>query len=152
MGWKSLANILVHWGGGSHKKKLKRLLPSDIQLSSDEVLKQNVSSIKMEPKMDIDLDRPESDQLVWVKYGSLSLTLSDKKSLKDGNDLNDMHINFGQNLIKNNTLIDINGLKSSLIITKRSYHYPDDECNGRFLQVIHTGNHWIIASNLGGEI
>ncbi len=47
---------------------------------------------------------------------------------------------------------DINGLKSSLIITKRSYHYSDDECNGRFLQVIHTGNHWIIASNLGGEI
>ncbi len=39
-----------------------------------------------------------------------------------------------------------------LVITKRSYHYPDDECNGRFVQIIHTGNHWIIASNLGGEI
>ncbi len=82
-------------------EKLKRLLPSDIQFSSDEAPKQNVTSIqiKMEPKMDIDIDI-ESDQLVWVKYGSCSLSLSDKKSLKDGNDLNDMHINFGQNLIK----------------------------------------------------
>ncbi len=54
--------------------------------------------------MDIDIDLadlPESDQLaVLIKYGSYSLTLSDKKSLKDGNDLNDRHINLGQNLLK----------------------------------------------------
>ena len=39
-----------------------------------------------------------------------------------------------------------------MIISKRSYHYPETESQGRFLQVIHAGNHWILASNIGGAI
>ena len=45
---------------------------------------------------------------------------------------------------------EICGLKSTLIISKHSYHYPDTNSQSWFLQAVHTANHWVLASNIGG--
>ncbi len=48
----------------------------------------------------------------------------------------------------------ISGLKSTLIIMKQTYHYDfsKDQQPSRFIQVIHTGNHWVVASYISGAI
>ena len=105
-------------------------------------------------KVDVDLDEPlrqddcaEND--VWVTCEDNTLSVVDKSSLRNGDDLNDKHINFGQYLIKRQ-FPNIHGLKSTLTITKRAYNYVDMECQDPFIQVIHTSNHWVVASNIGG--
>ena len=105
-------------------------------------------------KVDVDLDEPQrqddcAENDVWVTCGDNTLSVEDKSSLRKGDDLNDKHINFGQCLIKRQ-FPNIHGLKSTLTITKRAYSYLDMECQGPFIQVIHTGNHWVVASNIGG--
>ena len=46
----------------------------------------------------------------------------------------------------------ISFLQSTLTITKCSYRYLESECSS-FLQVVHvSGNHWVIASNIGTSV
>ena len=42
----------------------------------------------------------DSENQSWVTCGGYSLSLYDLKSLRNRDDLNSMHINFGQTLIK----------------------------------------------------
>ncbi len=50
----------------------------------------------------------------------------------------------------------LNVFKERRATQKRSFCYPEAERHGRFLQVIHlhssSSGHWILASNIGGEI
>ena len=57
----------------------------------------------------------ESSGSLWIKCGGYLLSLKDKNTLIQEYDLNDMHINVGQYLIKKHHPI-INGLKSTLTI------------------------------------
>ena len=70
----------------------------------------------------------------------------DKKAIRSGKNLEDGHINFAQALAKHQ-FPSINGLQSTLTITKCSYRYLQSECSS-FLQVVNVcGNHWVVASN-----
>ena len=124
------------------------------------VMKHPELSTEKEPKrikIDESMKSTEDDEsrsaetIAWVVCRELSLSVGDRSILRSGDDLSDKHINFGQQLIKRQCP-EICGLKSTLIISKRSYHYPDTDSQGRFLQVIHTANHWVLASNIGGAI
>ena len=61
-----------------------------------------------------------------------------------------ININYSQHLLQKQ-FPGIGGLKSTLIITKQTYHYDvsKDKHLSRFLQIIHTGNQ---ASNIGDVI
>lgn len=128
-----------------------------LQLSNAPVSnKHHDTESEQEPKrVKVDGDEPlrqddcaQND--VWVTCGDSTFSVEDKSSLRRGDDLNDKHINFGQYLIKKQ-FPNIHGLKSTLTITKRAYSYVDLECQGPFIQVIHTSNHWMVASNIGGS-
>ena len=141
--------------------KLQKLLPPDmIQCASKPAKHEYEKNMKRRKVDDLDITVSDIDQEVccnlenelWVKCGSYSLLFHDRNKLRDGNDLSDMHMNFGQMLIKQQ-YPNINGLKCTLQITKRSYRYPDCERQGSFLQVIHTGgNHWVLASNVNDTV
>ena len=132
---------------------MKRLLPQ--QATYADVKSVTSDTGEKEPKrlkVDDACTVSESSGSLWIKCGGYLLSLKDKNTLIQGYGLNDMHINVGQYLIKKHHPI-INGLKSTLTISKPNYSYPEAECNldQHFLQVIHSRhNHWIVASNIGG--
>ena len=46
----------------------------------------------------------------------------------------------------------VNGLQSTITITKCSFRYLESECSS-FLQVVNvSGNHWVVASNIGSSV
>ena len=94
----------------------------------------------------------EADGMVWLSCEGVSLSVLDRNILRCEDDLNDKLMDFGQQLIKTQ-FPKIRGLKSTLIITKFNYYYSDAECENHFIQIIHAaGNHWVVASNIGGAI
>lgn len=148
---------IYHFSGNDGDvTKVEKLL--QISNPSESLCIKQESDSEHEPKrvkvhVDMDLDEPrhiyyeQSD--VWVMCESVTLYAEDRIILSRQEDLNDKHINFGQCLIKMQFL-NIHGLKSTLEISKPTNNYAVTECQGPFIQVIHTGNHWIVASNIGG--
>ena len=84
----------------------------------------------------------------WVTCQDSTLSVEDKNSLRKGDDLNDKHINFGQNLIKRQ-FPNIHGLKSTLTITKRVYNYMYVHGLGVPRSLRSGDSHW---QPLGGSI
>ena len=82
----------------------------------------------------------DRDYSIWVKFGKLVLTTSQREEIDHGERLKDYHINFAQEIIRSQ--FQINGLQSTLLQSSRKI-----TCNK--LQVIHSrGNHWIVASTI----
>ena len=80
----------------------------------------------------------------WVQHEGIVLTTRDKKSIQEGEMLNDEHVNFAQQLLKAQ-FSSLNGLRSTLLQSKKQ---PLSECS-QALQIIHSrGNHWIAASTV----
>ena len=80
----------------------------------------------------------------WVQHEGIVLTIRDKKSILEGEMLNDEHVNFAQQLLKAQ-FSSLNGLRSTLLQSKKQ---PLSECS-QALQIIHSrGNHWIAASTV----
>lgn len=113
-------------------EKLKKLLPPDIKSEHEPKEVSYENNIKRRKVMDVEVTFSDDEEVcnlevqLSVTYGSYSLFFRDKNILRNGKDLNDMHVNFGQTLIKEQ-YPDIGGLKCTLTITKRGYHYPDSE-------------------------
>lgn len=129
-------------------KKLHRLLSADfpklevvdqrpVGKSSD-----NVSSEDSNPKrvklIDVNeagsVEYKDSISSIWVTHASDSLLFDDKEKPKRGDDLDNKHIDFGQQLIRI-PYPNIHGFKSTLLLTKQGYHYPDTESSGSLLQI-----------------
>ena len=83
----------------------------------------------------------------WVKTGCISLLISHKKKILNGDELNDAIMSFAQKLLKKQ-FPNINGLQNTLLQAKKNM----DTSGLQRLQVIHSrGNHWIIASTVHDE-
>ena len=82
----------------------------------------------------------------WLVFGHIYLTVEDKDIVVNGSVLNDKHINYGLNLIRNQ-YSDISGLQSTLL--QRSRKVSPFLAGENALQVIHCLEcHWIVASTI----
>lgn len=83
----------------------------------------------------------------WVQFGKgLVLTTADKEHTLAGEKLNDRHIDFAQNILKEQ-FCTIRGLQSTLL-QEKARKMPTEK-NTRVIQIIHSrGDHWIVASTL----
>ena len=76
----------------------------------------------------------------WVKFGRVSLTLSDRDEIAGGFQLNDKHINYAQTILK--CQFSIKGLQSTLLQASSTPRVNE-------LQIVHVrGNHWITTSTI----
>ena len=76
----------------------------------------------------------------WVKFGRVSLTLSDRDDIAGGFQLNDKHINYAQTILK--CQFSSNGLQSTLLQASSTPQVNK-------LQIVHVrGNHWITANTI----
>ena len=81
-------------------------------------------------------DEPPKE-LVWLRFGKLSLTRFQRDEIEVGHRLKDYHINFAQAIIKNQ--LSIEGLQCTLL--QKTHQTPNNK-----LQIVHSrGNHWIVA-------
>uniref|UniRef100_A0A1X7TKU0 Ubiquitin-like protease family profile domain-containing protein n=1 Tax=Amphimedon queenslandica TaxID=400682 RepID=A0A1X7TKU0_AMPQE len=98
-----------------------------------------------------EVDDSGNEITLWIEYDAIRLLLDDRSiaSILSGGYLNNKHIYFGQILLRRK-FPEINGLKSTLEITKPSYKFEISD--SLIIQVIHCkDNHWITASNIGCE-
>ena len=95
------------------------------------------------------IDNPSPDSK-WVQFDKLSLSHDDLFKLSSVRNLDDQHINFGQQILKKQ-YPHIFGLKSSVYIEKSTYSYPEEDRRGKFIQIINIRDgcgHWIAVSNV----
>ena len=88
------------------------------------------------------------DDETWVCWGNsgVCLRMSDKETVLLGLELNDIHIDMFQKLLKDQFPL-LNGLSSPLKVSVTG------KWIGNFLQVYHCrNNHWITASTIGCKI
>ena len=82
----------------------------------------------------------------WLSFHNIQLTVEDRDILGNGECLNDKHINFAQEILKQK-FPNIYGLRSTLLHKTELQSVPS--CSS-FLQIIHSRNcHWIVASTIG---
>lgn len=83
----------------------------------------------------------------WVKVGHVHLLSSHKERILNGEELDDMIINFAQKLLKKQ-FPHIDGLQNTVLQTKSQVNSSKQNQ----LQVIHSHkNHWIVASTVHDE-
>ena len=81
----------------------------------------------------------------WVKLYKKQLTIKDKKIIILGECLNDLHINFAQEIFKKQ-FKHILGFQSTLVLAKCT-GIKISHLQGQYLQIIHCREcHWIVAS------
>ena len=156
------------FSGEQNVRKLRGLLPSDsvvctkIRLTESELKVSDVPCDKAPKRIKLEDDNEETTgstkDVTWIKYENYILSFDDFTILSSETNLSDKHINLGQELIKKQHP-SIMGLKSTLLLQQWIYCYTAAEHQNRFIQVIHIkldahGNsgHWIVASNIGGEV
>ena len=130
--------------------KVKKILPSGkpgkAGINESHDCKSNEDYIDADT-VQTEVDDSGNEDTVWIEYDAIRLVLDDRSTILSGGYLNDKHIYFGQNLIRRR-FPEINGLKSTLEITKPSYKF--EMSDSLIIQVIHCkDNHWITASNIG---
>lgn len=100
---------LTFAGEENYVKNIRRLLPTDIIPLEGVNDSSKVSYEKEAKKLKVDVDADKlttcsttvpAENGLWVSCGNYSLSINDKNSLTQGNNLSDKHINFAQNLIK----------------------------------------------------
>ena len=120
------------------KQLIKELLQDDKGMEEeDDVL--DIVEVKAVKK------RKVNGEEEWVQVGPIVLTMADKEIVTKGHELNDLHINMCQMLIRNQ-FPAIAGLCSTLKVTTTSV-----ECwVQNYVQIFHCrGNHWVTVSTLG---
>ena len=84
-------------------------------------------------------------------HSKIQLTEIDRNIIISGEELNDNHINFAQELLKRQ-FRTISGLQTTLFLSRLKETLPATNC----VQVVHCrGSHWIVASTIGcstGEV
>ena len=89
------------------------------------------------------LNPTNEEPQVWSKCGGITLFQKDKRGILKGNKLNDLIIDFTQQLLRKQ-FPNINGMQCTLYQSKRLSQQPKNE-----LQILHArGDHWIVASTL----
>lgn len=104
------------------------------------------NSVRPNKRRRLDFEDPST---VWVKYGNITLTIRDKLTISNGEELDDNHINFAQGLISKQ-FPDFTGFECTLI------EHCMFEWKDNYIQIFHVrGNHWITVTTVGsshGEI
>ena len=75
----------------------------------------------------------------WVHIGKILLKAKDKEILVDGLELNDLHVNASQTLLKNQYPL-VNGFTSTLKVASLKGWAPN------YIQILHcaTKHHWVL--------
>ena len=138
---------LIFSGKNEDIIKMKKLLirepePKELEPSCK---RRNISA-------DLTCDRSVSDKSrsLWLIKDNIELFSEDKDTIMSGDWLSDKHINFAQNLLKNQYQNSVSGLMSTLLLHRSIITSP------RAIQIIHCReNHWIVATTIGcssGEV
>ena len=80
----------------------------------------------------------------WVHIGKILLKAKDKEILVDGLELNDLHVNASQTLLKNQYPL-VNGFTSTLKVASLKRWTPN------YIQILHcaTKHHWVTLTTFG---
>ena len=88
---------------------------------------------------------------LWTRCGNINLSKKEKQDLLSGKELNDLHINAFQNLLKSQ-FTEIGGLNSTLLQSKTQFLKSELNSNKNILQIIHMPNHWAALQVFGSDI
>ncbi|XP_078695173.1 uncharacterized protein LOC144924097 [Branchiostoma floridae x Branchiostoma belcheri] len=85
----------------------------------------------------------------WVRIGERELTEREKESLQQGEWLSDQHINFAQDLLKNEYPHLAHGFGDTLLLAHEHHSAPaTSEC----IQIHHAERHWVLSTTIGGTV
>ena len=84
---------------------------------------------------------------LWSRCGNINLTKKEKQDILCGKELNDLHINAFQNLLKSQ-FTEIGGLHNTLTTVEDTL---SKDSNKNILQIIHMPNHWAALQVLGNQ-
>ena len=87
--------VLKFTGESTYVKKINMLLPPQGPEPAPKKRKLSVVLVDDAGSQDYSIDRD-----VWVRFGSLILTIEDRNVVREGKELNDKHIDLAQSLIK----------------------------------------------------
>lgn len=132
---------LIFRGHQQYVDKIKKLF----SLSNTPVPIVSDMSSTLEPATKRQRIDEELGKDVWVVLGrKFVLLLEDKFCIESGSELNDIHINFAQLLIRKQ-FTHLGGLTSTLSLSQRETFLPVTDT----LQIVHDrGNHWIVVSTV----
>ena len=125
--------------GGSEDTEIK----NDVK-SAETVIKTGDDSEESENK-----DSVVAVNVVWVNVGRITLTSEEKEIIAHGDELNDLHINAAQELIKGQ-FPSINGMHLTYLVA--ADHTSFNGWVPNYLQIFHCrGNHWVTVTTMGCE-
>ena len=108
--------------------------------------KEGKSSRKEQPeKKQVKIDVPNFSEERWLQLNDNCLSQVNKKELRNGKRLSDLHINYAQALLQKQ-FPELGGLHCSLLQEK-------PKCKiSKGLQIVHSrGDHWIVVSKLDSD-
>lgn len=88
---------------------------------------------------------------LWTRCGNINLSKKEKQDLLCGKELNDLHINAFQNLLKSE-FMEVGGLHNTLLESKTQFLKSELNSNKNILQIIHMPNHWAALQVFGSDI
>ena len=140
--------LLRFEGGARVTEKAKKLVESALSTTTTVLQAGKKRKVSNTPVLlDFTEDCSRIVDKEWVQFGKgLVLTTADKEHILAGEKLNDRHIDFAQNILKEQ-FCTIRGLQSTLL-QEKPRKMPTEK-NTRVIQIIHSrGDHWIVASTL----
>ena len=123
---------------GNNDKPAAVKLPHSKQVNyQEDATKENILAKNSEQAI-------EKCNIQWLRSGGIKLTSNDRDAIMNGQNLNDLVINFAQKVLRMQ-FPSVKGFQSTLLQDKR--------CKGIFeqdrVQIIHScGNHWIVATTM----
>ena len=87
----------------------------------------------------------------WTQCGNITLSKKEKQDLLHGRELNDLHINAFQNLLKSQ-FTEVGGLHNTLLQSQTQFIKSELNSHKHILQIIHMPNHWAALQIFGGDI
>ena len=127
--------------------KAKKLVESALSTTTVDLVANKRRKVSNPPTILLDSDEECSPMVTkeWVRFGKgLVLTTADKDHILAGEKLNDRHINFAQNILKEQ-FCTLGGLQSTLLQAKSPKQHTEN--SKKVIQVIHSrGDHWIVAA------
>ena len=138
--------VLTFCGEDVLIQKVKKLISTDklidTMLSKDK--EKTDPSVKEEPESPKKKKIRSEECIVWVRLEGLILNTEDRSAIIAGDELNDKHIDFFQQLLKLKFPC-LSGLKSTLLPV-----FAHERWTSNYVQVFHCrNNHWITVSTVG---
>lgn len=141
--------ILVFSGESLLIDKVKKLIDDITREESSKVQIANPDSMPPTKKIKLSKNEESGGEEEWIRFGTIILSVSDKEAVVTGLELNDLHIEIYQKLLKVR-FPNLKGLSSPLKVL------PVGSWTDNYVQVCHCrSNHWIAVTTLGckdGEI